>query len=66
MTSAQSAASDTSGQPSDDTEYTVAYLNGVTEDVTGVDAARMRLIHPASRVEEAQDAPLGGTYYFKR
>jgi hypothetical protein len=57
---------DNSGQPSDDQVYVVAYFNNVTEEVVGLDAARARLINPASRIPEGQDAPQGGTYSMKR
>lgn len=57
---------DASRQPADDQVYVVAYFNHVTEEVVGLDAARARLINPASRVAEGQDAPLGGTYSMKR
>jgi len=57
-----SVVADPLGIPAEETMYVVAYFNGVTEQVSGLDAARTRLMNPESRIAEAQDAPLGGTY----
>lgn len=62
----ESVVADVAGRPGDDQVYVVAYFNGVTEEVVGLDEARNRLIRPSSRVPEAADAPLGGTYAVKR
>lgn len=72
--SAPSVLADASGRPADDEVYVVTYLNGVTEEVVGLDAVRARLLNPALRVEGAQteaDYPAGtvmltGTYAPKR
>jgi hypothetical protein len=48
--------------PGDQTVYTVMYLNGVSEEVVGIDAARSMLINPSLRVEGARDIIPGGTY----
>lgn len=57
---------DSSGRASDDQVYVVAYFNGETEEVVGLDAARNLLINPAARSPEGQGAGLGGTYAAKR
>lgn len=70
---AVSAMADSAGRPSDDQVYVVTYFNGVSEEATGLNAARNLLINPASRVEgarEPDDFPMGvvegGTYSPKR
>lgn len=46
----------------DETWYTVAYFNGDTETVQGLDTARVRLMNPTTRIASAQEAGPGGTY----
>lgn len=54
---------DAPSEPADTTVYRVAYFNGTTEDVTGLDAVRQRVINPASRAEGTdRDGLLGATY----
>lgn len=63
---AESVQADATG--TDETWYRVAYFptfgsDTITEDVQGLDAARTRLMNPASREsEEAQTWGPGGTY----
>lgn len=49
--------------PGDDTVYRVFYFNGTYEDVVGLDAARQRVMNPASRADDTdRDGNVGGTY----
>lgn len=51
----------------DTTVYNVAYFNGTTEEVVGIDAVRRRIIVPASRAPGTDEFGLqGGTYSVKR
>jgi hypothetical protein len=68
------AVADTAQRLDPDQIYVVAYFNGVTEEVVGLDGARNLLINMDARVEGARtvdDFPLGvpatgGTYFPKR
>lgn len=53
--------------PADTTVFTVAYFNGTTEEVTGLEAVRQRVIDPSSRaVGTDENGMQGATYAPKR
>lgn len=50
----------------DTTEFTVAYFNGTTENVVGLEAVRQRVINPASRAAGTDENGLQGATYAPR
>lgn len=53
--------------PADTTEFTVAYFNGTTENVVGLEEVRRRVIDPSSRaVGTDENGMQGATYAPKR
>lgn len=46
----------------DQTVYQVTYFNGASEEVTGLNEVRRRIIDPTSRIPEAQEVAEGATY----
>jgi hypothetical protein len=64
-----SATGDTLAPPepsNDTTEFTVAYFNGTTEHVRGLEEVRRRVIDPSSRAPGTDENGLQGATYAPR